>query len=169
MINRLPPPTNTVPPPPPLPEPRTPEEITCRPPPPEVNSQPHATSNEVRPRETPTRLCFETTQQQLQLLQELATNGQVLSIEELCRRTRMTKMTLRRHLKRLENGEDIAKKPKRGRKPKYPLALLKNSPRTSALRTKHCERRRLPCTTRTSTMSLKELSLSFQSRQSIHM
>ena len=37
----------------------------------------------------------------------------------------MTKTTLRRHLKRLQNGEDITKKPKRGRKPKYSHALLK--------------------------------------------
>ena len=124
MVNQLPPPT-TVPPPPPMPEPRTPEEITCRPPQPESESPSPAAANVDQPRRSSGRLRLETTEEQLQMLQELVTSGEEIPIAELCQRTRMTRATVYWNLKRLENGEDITKKRKRGRKPKHSPELLK--------------------------------------------
>ena len=52
-------------------------------------------------------------------------SNDTLPLSEFCARTRLSKPTVCRLLKRLRNGEDITKKPKRGRKPKYYPALLK--------------------------------------------
>ena len=68
---------------------------------------------------------MESTEEQLQLLQQLATSGEDIPIAELCQRTRMTRATIYRHLKMIRNGRDITIKLKRGRKPKYSPELLK--------------------------------------------
>ena len=169
MINQLPEPTNTVPPPPPIPEPRSPDEIVCRPPPPAVPSPQPAVSSQEQLRPTKRRLRLQSTVEQLQLLQQLATSGEDISIAELCQRTRMMRATIYRHLKMLRNGRDITVKLKRGRKPKYSPELLKKCPPTCASKTKLRERRQLICTTRTSTTSLKRPSQSFQNPQFIGM
>ena len=121
---------------PPIPQPRQPEEILSFLPAPVVPQHPieqHA--------EAPSQRCqrtrVETTKEQLVLLTQLfVEHGDVISVGEISARTRLSRPTVYRLLRRLKNGQDITKKAKRGRKPKHSPQLLKT------LSTKLCFERR---------------------------
>ena len=57
-------------------------------------------------------------------MREFAEHGAAKPLDYYLRKTRISKPTLRRLLKKLEGGEDITKQKKRGRKPKYTSELL---------------------------------------------
>ena len=126
-LNEPPPSTQSVAPPPrpPIPEPRPPEVILSVLPPPVVPQPPIE-----QPAETPSqrtkKIRVETTNEQLELVSQLfVEHGDRMSVAEISSRSRVSQPTVYRLLRRLKSGEDITKKAKRGRKPKYSPQLLK--------------------------------------------
>ena len=124
--------TDTPPPPRPLPAARPFEETISSLPPPTTFQQPDV--HPVHPpQQRPHRIRMESSQEQLEMVTRLfEDHNDTLKVSEISTQTRLSKPTVSRLLKRLRRGEDITKKRKRGRKPKYTPALLK------ALSTKLC-------------------------------
>ena len=127
---------NSTPPRPPIPQSRQPDEILSFLHPPVV-PQPPIEQHAEAPSQRGQRIRIETTKEQLVLLTQLfVEHGDVISVGEISARTRLSRPTVYRLLRRLKNGQDITKKAKRGRKPKHSPQLLKT------LSTKLCFERR---------------------------
>ena len=133
FVSGVPPVTRIIPPDQPLPEARSAQDILAQLPPP-VHTLPDQLHFQGQPPpETPTpvsqgrtRVRIGTTHEQLAALTQLFHDSHdTLTIDELRIATRMSRSTISRLLQRLRRGEDITKKPKRGRRPKYSPALLK--------------------------------------------
>ena len=88
---------------------------------------PGATPNEAtQTRKAGTSVRIETTKEQLLMtLQLFEDSNETLPLSEFCAGTRLSKPTVCRPLKRLRNGDNITKKPKRCRKPKILSSFLK--------------------------------------------
>ena len=133
FLDTLPPPTNTPPSPPALPEARRLDDIVSQFPPPTTTPPQDPVRPPLPPRQQPPRIRIETTDEQLEMVSSLFHEfNDSLSGAEISARTRVSNSTACRLLLRLRNGEDITKRAKRGRKPKYTPELLK------ALSTKLC-------------------------------
>ena len=109
--------------PPPLSEVRSPDEILALS---VLSSPPSLVEDEEREEEArPKRIYVPTTETQRRvLMREFSEHGAAKPLDYYLQKTRISKPTLRRLLKKLEAGEDITKLKKRGRKPKFTPELL---------------------------------------------
>ena len=112
--------------PPALPEGRSHDEILAMLPQRTVEEPAPTPSQTTRPDRPRRTIRIKTSDEQLAAVSRLFhEHNDTLPGSEIAARTRLTPSTVSRLLHKLRRGEDITKRPKRGRKPKYTPALLR--------------------------------------------
>ena len=126
-----------------LPEVRSQEEILAMLPQRTVEEPAPTPSQTTRPDRPRRMIRIKTSDEQLAAVSRLFhEHNDTLPGSEIAARTRLTPSTVSRLLHKLRRGEDITKRPKRGRNPKYTPPFSGESPASCASRTRRSGRQR---------------------------